>query len=133
MARKAFWKPYCDGVQTNDGHSVIKSINLLSIPEFIRSIYDEKETDNGQEIIQRIEGRGKNYSKKGKLESEFDVIKVLSGEGNSGIYNKELIKKVEKNNSKMYLPHKSAPILIINKDGSCGIVACCLPDVFEVI
>lgn len=132
MARKAFWKPYADGVQTNEGYTLMKADSLQSIPKFLLGVFVKGLTCDRYLVESQIEGIGRNVSKNGKIEAEMPVLEVHNVEGKSGTYALELVKKVNKVGSKMYLPQNNGVLLIINKDGACGIVACCLPDVFEV-
>lgn len=133
MARKAFWKPYADGVQINDGNTLMKADDLKSIPKFLLSVFQKGTTYDSYMVESRIEGIGRNVTKNGKILAKMSLLEVHSIEGNSGTYDTSLVKKVDKQGSKMYLPQNNGVLLIINKDGSCGMVSCCLLDEFEAV
>jgi hypothetical protein len=133
MARKAFWRPYADGVQVNEGNTLMKADNLKSIPKFLLHVFQKGPTYDSYLVESSIEGIGRNVTKKGKILAEIPLIEVHSVEGSLGTYDIDLVKKVNKPGSKMYLPQNNGVLLIINKDETCGIISCCLPDKFEAV
>lgn len=52
------------------------------------------------------------------------VWHVVSTEFKFGVYSKELLKKISFDNAKWYLARDSGALLVINTDGTCGIIGC---------
>lgn len=135
MAKKQFWKPYATDIKENvtvwnHENVLMKADSVSCLPYFLTRSFEKGATHPDYKVTASCEGKAKTVFRK-KTRAEFDALKVVSDVNKSGIYDLELVKKVRKPGSEMYLSDGSGILLIVNKDGSCGLVAHCVVDVFE--
>jgi len=139
MARriKEFWIPYCDDLQgnvtvwRNEGNTVMKGVERKSIPSrLFEYTFPYGPSHEDYKVVSRTEGHGINKTKSGKIEAELPVTQVESFAGKRGTYSTDLLKRVELKKAELYLGVENGPLFVLNPDGSCALVACCLPDEF---
>lgn len=135
MARKPFWTPYAtdkyDNVTVwNHENVLMKADSLSCLPYILIRVFEKGANHQDYKVTAFCEGKAKTIYRK-KTQTEFEALKVVSDVNKSGIYDLALVKKVRKHEAEMYLSNGSGVLLIVNKDGTCGLVAHCIVDVFE--
>jgi hypothetical protein len=124
MARKnEFWIPYADDINSNvtvwkeeTGH-IFKAINKESFPSILwKYTFPHGLDHETYKIISQVREDG--YL---KVSRDLGVF----------WYKLDLVEKIEHVGASYFMGVDGGPLFILNLDGTCGLIACCLADVFE--